>query len=63
MCKETSEKNAGPPKPAAVTQREGLLKSALKANMAKRKAQARARAAQNSAVETATPEAPGSEKG
>ena len=33
-----------PPKPQAQTDREARLKQALKANMAKRKAQARARA-------------------
>jgi hypothetical protein len=42
----------GAPKPGAKSDRDARLKSALKANMAKRKAQARKRAVDRTAGET-----------
>ncbi|MEL6840752.1 MAG: hypothetical protein AAFP85_15795 [Pseudomonadota bacterium] len=46
-----NDKSRSKPKVTAATTREDRLKAALKANMAKRKAQARARAADNNKKE------------
>jgi len=55
MARDSSEKTRPAPAP---TGREARLKAALKANLARRKAQARARAAQD---DTQAPEEPGEE--